>query len=86
MPVTAAEEVLDAADASCQGMASELVLVLHGRIPVDSLKVDGDRRLFDLLQAREPEDWNAEFPVEVDALVVLAEPSLGCCVGPPAWS
>lgn len=46
----------NAADASLQGMASELVLVLHGRIAVDSLKVDGDRRLFDLLQAWEPEE------------------------------
>jgi hypothetical protein len=38
-----------------RGTAGELVLALYGRIPMDSLKVDGDRRLFDLLQAWEPE-------------------------------
>ena len=38
-----------------QGTAGELVLVLYGRIPVDSLKLDGDRRLFDQLIAWEPE-------------------------------
>ncbi|MEU7298896.1 maleylpyruvate isomerase N-terminal domain-containing protein [Streptomyces sp. NPDC007206] len=27
----------------------------HGRLPLDSLKLDGDRRLFELLQAWEPE-------------------------------
>jgi len=46
---------LPAADASVRGTASELVLVLYGRIPVDSLKVDGDRRLFDLLI-----DWDPD--------------------------
>ncbi|MFJ8535597.1 hypothetical protein [Streptomyces sp. NPDC093591] len=30
--------------------------LLYGRITVDPLKVDGDRRLFDLLQAWEPEE------------------------------
>ncbi|MEU6575496.1 maleylpyruvate isomerase family mycothiol-dependent enzyme [Streptomyces sp. NPDC046805] len=53
---TAAGEGPGPADASARGTASELVLVLYGRIPVDSLKVDGDRRLFDLLQAWEPEE------------------------------
>ncbi|WP_030268247.1 maleylpyruvate isomerase family mycothiol-dependent enzyme [Streptomyces sp. NRRL B-24484] len=38
------------------GTAGELVLVLYGRLPVDSLKVDGDSRVLDLLQAWEPED------------------------------
>ncbi|MGW7406017.1 maleylpyruvate isomerase N-terminal domain-containing protein [Streptomyces sp. NPDC054833] len=46
----------DAADASALGSAGELVLALYGRIAVDSLKLDGDRRLFDLLQAWEPEE------------------------------
>ncbi|WP_338019521.1 hypothetical protein [Saccharothrix deserti] len=45
----------DVADASARGTAGELVLAMCGRIPVDSLKLDGDRRLFDLLVAWEPE-------------------------------
>ncbi|MFE7767276.1 maleylpyruvate isomerase family mycothiol-dependent enzyme [Streptomyces sp. NPDC057438] len=44
------------ADASLRGTAGELVLALYGRIPVDSLKSDGDRRLFDLLLAWDPEE------------------------------
>lgn len=43
------------ADAAIRGTASELVLVSYARIPVSSLKVDGDRRLFDLLLARDPD-------------------------------
>nr|WP_205615280.1 maleylpyruvate isomerase family mycothiol-dependent enzyme [Streptomyces harenosi] len=50
----AAGEVPDAADACLRGTAGELVLALHGRIPVDSLKADGDRRLFDRLLAWDP--------------------------------
>ena len=45
MPATAAGEDPDAADAALRGTAGELVLALYGRIPVDSLKLDGDRRL-----------------------------------------
>ncbi|MEU7579756.1 maleylpyruvate isomerase family mycothiol-dependent enzyme [Streptomyces sp. NPDC041068] len=45
-----------AADACVQGTADELVLALHGRIPVESLKVDGDRRLLDLLWAWDPDE------------------------------
>ena len=56
VPATAAGEDPDAADASARGTASELVLILYGRIPVDSLKLDGDRRLFDQLIAWEPEE------------------------------
>lgn len=52
-PATAVGE--DAADASLRGTAGELVLARYGRIPVDSLKVDGDRRLFDLLL-----EWNPD--------------------------
>jgi uncharacterized protein (TIGR03083 family) len=51
---TVAGEDLDAADASLLGTASELVLAFYGRIPVDSLKSDGDRRVFDQLIAWEP--------------------------------
>ncbi|MEU0008005.1 maleylpyruvate isomerase family mycothiol-dependent enzyme [Streptomyces sp. NPDC006314] len=45
----------DAADASARGTANELVLALYGRIPLDSLKLDGNRRLFDQLVAWDPE-------------------------------
>ncbi|GAA1322158.1 hypothetical protein GCM10009647_055930 [Streptomyces sanglieri] len=43
------------ADASARGTAGDLVLAMYGRIPVDSLKPDGDRRLFDQLLARDPD-------------------------------
>jgi hypothetical protein len=42
------------ASASAWGTAHELVLILHGRIPFDALKLDGDRRLFDQLSAWDP--------------------------------
>lgn len=51
--LTAPEE--DAATASARGTAGELVLALYGRIPLDSLELDGDRRLFDQLV-----DWDPE--------------------------
>jgi len=51
---TAAGEDPNAADASLRGTASELVLALYGRLPVGSLELDGDRRLFDLLLAWDP--------------------------------
>ncbi|MFD6425994.1 maleylpyruvate isomerase N-terminal domain-containing protein [Streptomyces sp. NPDC060198] len=46
----------DAADLSVRGTADELVLILHDRIPVDSLKVEGDRRVFDRLSAWDPDE------------------------------
>ncbi|MCD9902826.1 maleylpyruvate isomerase family mycothiol-dependent enzyme [Streptomyces sp. MT29] len=55
MPAPALGEEPEAAGASAQGTAGELVLAFYGRIPVDSLKLDGDRRLFDQLIAWEPE-------------------------------
>nr|BBJ51476.1 hypothetical protein SAVMC3_41050 [Streptomyces avermitilis] len=55
-PAAAAGEDPDAADASFRGTAGELVLALYGRIPVDSLKLDGGRRLFDLLEAWDPDE------------------------------
>ena len=56
MPATAAGKDLDPADASAQGTASELVLAaFYGRIPLDSLKLDGDRRIFDQLIAWDPD-------------------------------
>nr|WP_239158017.1 maleylpyruvate isomerase family mycothiol-dependent enzyme [Streptomyces sp. SID13726] len=42
--------------ASARGAAGELVLTLYGRMSVDSLEVSGDRGVFDLLEAWEPED------------------------------
>jgi uncharacterized protein (TIGR03083 family) len=45
----------DAADVSVWGTASDLVLLFYGRIPLDSLKMDGDRRLYDLLVAWDPD-------------------------------
>ncbi|MGW6359829.1 maleylpyruvate isomerase family mycothiol-dependent enzyme [Streptomyces sp. NPDC055092] len=55
-PVAAADEGPNAAGVSVRGTAVELVLALHGRIPMDSLELDGDPGLFDLLEAWEPED------------------------------
>ncbi|ELP68261.1 TIGR03083 family protein [Streptomyces turgidiscabies Car8] len=55
---TAADQ--DAANASTSasvwGTADELVLILHDRIPFNSLKLDGDRRLFDQLSAWDPDE------------------------------
>ncbi|SCE80254.1 maleylpyruvate isomerase family mycothiol-dependent enzyme [Micromonospora mirobrigensis] len=42
-------------DASVRATASELVLSFYGRIPTQSLKVDGDGRIFELLEA-----WDME--------------------------
>lgn len=39
------------ADTDLRGTANELTLALYGRIPMDSLEIDGDRGLVDLLQA-----------------------------------
>jgi uncharacterized protein (TIGR03083 family) len=56
MPATAAGQGPDTADASARGTAGEVVLVLHDRIPIDSLQLDGDRRLFDQLSAWDPDE------------------------------
>ena len=56
MPATAASEDPDAADASARGTASELVLFFYGRTPMDFLKLEGDRRQFDLLIAWNPDE------------------------------
>jgi uncharacterized protein (TIGR03083 family) len=44
------------ATASARATAGELVLTLYDRIPLDSVKLDGDRRVLSLLQEWEPED------------------------------
>jgi uncharacterized protein (TIGR03083 family) len=41
--------------ASARGAASDLVLVLYDRIPIDSLDVVGDRRVLDQLRAWDPD-------------------------------
>jgi uncharacterized protein (TIGR03083 family) len=42
-------------DFSAEGTAHELVMALYGRIPVDALKIEGDRRVFDLLVEWDPD-------------------------------
>ncbi|MEV0175472.1 maleylpyruvate isomerase family mycothiol-dependent enzyme [Streptomyces sp. NPDC050803] len=54
LPVTG--EGPDTAGVSVRGTASELVLYLYDRIPADSMQVDGDAGLLDLLRAWEPEE------------------------------
>lgn len=56
MPTTAAGEDPEAAGLSAQGTAGELILAFYCRIPLDSLKLHGDRRFFDQLVAWEPEE------------------------------
>ncbi|WP_405020854.1 maleylpyruvate isomerase family mycothiol-dependent enzyme [Kitasatospora sp. NBC_00070] len=55
-PTAATGEDSDPAGASVHGTASELVIYLYDRIPADSLRVDGDAGLLDLLRAWEPEE------------------------------
>ncbi|MEU4066262.1 maleylpyruvate isomerase N-terminal domain-containing protein [Streptomyces wedmorensis] len=51
---TAAGEGPDAPAASASGAAHELVLVMYGRLPLDTLRLDGDRRQIELLQTWDP--------------------------------
>lgn len=55
-PAGAAGEDPDPADASIRGTASEVALVLYDRIPIDSLKLDGDHRLLYQLSAWDPSE------------------------------
>jgi uncharacterized protein (TIGR03083 family) len=50
----AAGEEPDTTDASARGTASDLVLFFYGRIPLNSLNFEGDRRIFDQLAAWDP--------------------------------
>ena len=50
----AAGQAPDTADVSARGTASDLVLFFYGRIPLDSLTFEGDRRIFDQLAAWDP--------------------------------
>jgi uncharacterized protein (TIGR03083 family) len=54
--LSATGEDPDAAGVSVRGTASDLVLYLYDRIPADSLQLDGDPKLLDLLRAWVPED------------------------------
>ena len=55
LPTPVASEGPEVAYASARGTAHELVMFCYGRIPMDSLQLDGDRRVFDQLIAWEPE-------------------------------
>jgi uncharacterized protein (TIGR03083 family) len=51
----AAGEGPEAADVAAWGTANELVMFLYGRIPMESLRIEGDRGIFDQLFAWDPE-------------------------------
>ncbi|GAA1178641.1 uncharacterized protein (TIGR03083 family) [Kitasatospora gansuensis] len=55
-PATTADDDLDAVGAAVHGTASELVLFMYDRLPADSLRIDGDAGLIDVLRAWEPEE------------------------------
>ncbi len=55
LPVPAAAEGPEVAYVSARGTAYELVMFCYGRIPMDSLRLNGDRGIFDQLIAWEPE-------------------------------
>ncbi|SOB85239.1 maleylpyruvate isomerase family mycothiol-dependent enzyme [Streptomyces sp. 1331.2] len=48
-------EAPEAADLSARGTADELVMTMYGRAPLESLKLDGDRRVLDRLVEWVPE-------------------------------
>ena len=51
----ASEAASEAADVTAWGTAHELVMFCYGRILMDSLRIEGDRQIFDQLIAWEPE-------------------------------
>ena len=55
LPTPGAGEGPEAADVSACGTANELVMFIYGRLTMDSLRIAGDRRVFDQLIAWEPE-------------------------------
>ncbi|MFI0513221.1 maleylpyruvate isomerase N-terminal domain-containing protein [Streptomyces sp. WSLK1-5] len=55
-PTDADGESPDGAGVSVHGTASELVLFVYDRIAADSVRIDGDAGLFDLLREWEPEE------------------------------
>ncbi|MEW1914438.1 maleylpyruvate isomerase family mycothiol-dependent enzyme [Kitasatospora sp. NPDC085895] len=56
LPAATGAEGPDAAGVSAHATAGELVLFLYDRVPADSVRIDGDAGLFDLLRAWEPEE------------------------------
>ncbi|MFE7531468.1 hypothetical protein ACFU7Y_38040 [Kitasatospora sp. NPDC057542] len=56
LPAATGGEGPDAAGVSAHATAGELVLFLYDRITADSVRIDGDAGLFDLLRAWEPEE------------------------------
>ncbi|MFJ8690517.1 maleylpyruvate isomerase family mycothiol-dependent enzyme [Micromonospora wenchangensis] len=56
LPAQAAVEDPELAYAAAWGTAHELVMFCYGRVTMDALRVDGDRRVFEQLIAWEPED------------------------------
>lgn len=54
MPAAPADQSMNFA--SARGTAAELVLAFYDRIPVGTLQLEGDRRLFDLLHNWDPEE------------------------------
>lgn len=55
-PATTAGQDLDAANGSARGTAGELVLARHGRLTLEALEFDGDRRVVDLLVYWDPDE------------------------------
>ncbi|MBP0452267.1 maleylpyruvate isomerase family mycothiol-dependent enzyme [Kitasatospora sp. RG8] len=56
LPAAGGGEGLDAPGISLHATAGELVLFLYNRVPADSLRIDGDAGLNDLLRDWEPEE------------------------------
>ncbi|MFD9490353.1 maleylpyruvate isomerase family mycothiol-dependent enzyme [Streptomyces sp. NPDC060005] len=54
-PLPTPGETPTEADATMKGTAGDLVLALYARIPVTSLKIEGDGRIFDRLLAWDPD-------------------------------
>ncbi|MFE3242883.1 hypothetical protein [Kitasatospora indigofera] len=54
LPAAGEGEAQAPADASARGTAGELVLWFYGRTPLESVKIDGDRVIFERLFA-----WDA---------------------------
>jgi hypothetical protein len=54
-PAIAGEDT-NAADASFRGTANELVLAMYGRIPLNYLELNGDRRVIDQLVGWDPDE------------------------------
>ena len=52
---TTADEAPEPADVTAWGTAHELVMFFYGRIPMESLRIEGDRGIFDQLIAWDPE-------------------------------